>query len=275
MFEKGLIKKEENMFQEEKRKTNYGAMCLVCFFCCFFAFQFMKLVITQPSIATSSISVIDSPISADKLSDRRELWRVSQPSTYCLKIESFTKLATSPNVEKYKTRPFQSGGYNWTFIVYHKGNVKDGAPADWVSMYVQIDNSALFNSPKEVYAEVKFFIYNRKEDKYFTVSRALKMYPRGDGEGQGNSLSVYVIAPDFKPYERVYLKAKVRIINQKYSKDMETNVESWSDQASSWGFQRFVSFADLQDTSKGLLVNDTLKLEVEFEDLSNTKYFPS
>jgi len=35
-------------------------------------------------------------------------------------------------------------------------------------MYVQIDNSTLLNSPKEVYAEVKFFIYNRKEDKYLT-----------------------------------------------------------------------------------------------------------
>lgn len=113
MFEKGLIKKEETMFQEEKRKTNYGAICLVCFFCFFFAFQFMKLVTTQPSTTTSTISVIDSPISSHKLSDRRELWRVSPPSTYCLKIESFRKFATSPNAEKYESRPFQSGGYNW------------------------------------------------------------------------------------------------------------------------------------------------------------------
>jgi len=52
-------------------------------------------------------------------------------------------------------------------------------------------------------------------------------------------------------------------------------VESWSDQANSWGFQKFVPFADLKDTSKGLLVNDTLKMEIEFEDFSNTKYFPS
>ncbi|EFH51693.1 hypothetical protein ARALYDRAFT_484604 [Arabidopsis lyrata subsp. lyrata] len=369
MFEKGLIKKEETMFQEEKRKTNYGAICLVCFFCFFFAFQFMKLVTTQPSTTTSTISVIDSPISSHKLSDRRELWRVSPPSTYCLKIESFRKFATSPNAEKYESRPFQSGGYNWTLIVYPKGNVKEGAPGDWVSMYVQIDNSTLLNSPKEVYAEVKFFIYNRKEDKYFTYqetdakrfflfkpywgygnvrsygdvanpdagwlfdgdnvlfgvdvfvtevfnkwevfsftkslhnrlykwtltnfsllekeyyvsdkfviggrSWALKVYPSGDGEGQGNSLSLYVVAVDIKPYDKIYLKAKLRIINQRDSKHVEKKVESWSDQANSWGFQKFVPFADLKDTSKGLLVNDTLKIEIEFEDFSNTKYFPS
>lgn len=54
-----------------------------------------------------------------------------------------------------------------------------------------------------------------------------------------------------------------------------STVESWSDQANSWGFQKFVPFSDLKDTSKGLLVNDTLKIEVEFEDFSKTKYFPS
>ncbi|XP_010514530.1 PREDICTED: probable inactive serine/threonine-protein kinase fnkC [Camelina sativa] len=370
MFEKGLmIKKEENMFQEEKRKTNYGAIFLVCFFFCFFAFQCMKLVTTQPSTTTSSISVIDSPVTSGKLYDRRELWRVSPPSTYCLKIESFTKLATSPNAEKYESRPFQSGGYNWTFIVYPKGNVKDGAPAGYVSMYVQIDNSTLLNSPKEVYAEVKFFIYNRKQDKYFTYqetdakrfflfnpswgygnvrpyvdvanpaagwlfdgdsvifgvdvfvtevfnkwevfsftnnlhnrllewtipnfyslrkylyvsdifiigerSWALTVYPSGDGEGQGNSLSLYVYAVGVKRYEKIYLKAKLRIIDQKDSKDVEKKVESWSDQENSWGFQKFVPFADLKNTSKGLLVNDTLKIEVEFEEFSNTNYFPS
>ncbi|EOA24402.1 hypothetical protein CARUB_v10017651mg, partial [Capsella rubella] len=319
--------------------------------------------------SSSSISVVDSLVSSGKLSDRRELWRVSQPSTYCLKIESFRKLATSPNAEKYESRPFPSGGYNWTLLVYPKGNVKDGAPSDWVSMYVQIDNSTIINTPKEVYAEVKFFIYNRKEDKFFTYqetdakrfflfkpywgygnvrsygdvanpdagwlfdgdsvlfgvdifvtevfnkwevfsftkslhnrliewtipnfskldqlfylseifvirdrSWALKMYPRGDGEGQGNSLSLYVVAVDAKRYEKKYLKAKLRIVNQKGSNDFEKKVESWSDRANSWGFQKFVLFADLKDTSKGLLVDDTLKIEVEFDDFSNTEYFPS
>ncbi|CAN6849265.1 unnamed protein product [Brassica oleracea] len=81
----------------------------------------MKLGTTQPS-KTSSIAVIDSPISSDKLFDRREYWRERPPSTYCLKISSFTKLATSPNTQKYDSLPFASDGYNWTLTVYPKGN---------------------------------------------------------------------------------------------------------------------------------------------------------
>ncbi|CAE6071029.1 unnamed protein product [Arabidopsis arenosa] len=218
-----------------------------------------------------------------------------------------------------------------TLIVYPKGNKKDGGEGQ-VSLYVQIDNSTLLNSPKEVYAEVKFFIYNRKEDKYLTYqetdprrfflfkpyfgqprtksydeisnpdpnagynfdgdtnlfefyvsgvfviggrSWTLKVYPSGDREAQGNSLSLYIVAAGIKPYEEIYLKAKLRILNQRDTNHVEKKVESWSDQENSWGFEKFVSFANLTDTSRGLLVNDTLKMEVEFEDFSNTKYFPS
>ncbi|KAH0899703.1 hypothetical protein HID58_049271, partial [Brassica napus] len=142
-----------NIFQEEKRKANYGAIWLLCFFCCIFVFQVMKLGTTQPS-KTSSIAVIDSPISSDKLFDRREYWRERPPSTYCLKISSFTKLATSPNTQKYDSLPFASDGYNWTLTVYPKGNKNEDGDGQ-VSLYVQIDNSTLLNSPKEVYPEVK------------------------------------------------------------------------------------------------------------------------
>nr|VDD26372.1 unnamed protein product [Brassica oleracea] len=113
----------------------------------------MKLGTTQPS-KTSSIAVIDSPISSDKLFDRREYWRERPPSTYCLKISSFTKLATSPNTQKYDSLPFASDGYNWTLTVYPKGNKNEDGDGQ-VSLYVQIDNSTLLNSPKEVYPEVK------------------------------------------------------------------------------------------------------------------------
>lgn len=51
--------------------------------------------------------------------------------------------------------------------MYPKGNKNEDGEGQ-VSLYVQIDNSTLLNSPKEVYAEDKFFIYNRKEDKYLT-----------------------------------------------------------------------------------------------------------
>lgn len=85
---------------------------LVCFYCFIFVFQFMKLGTSQLS-KTSSITVINSPTTSDRLSDRREYLRERPPSTYCLKLASFTKVANSPNTEKYESRPFASGGYNW------------------------------------------------------------------------------------------------------------------------------------------------------------------
>ena len=47
--------------------------------------------------------------------------------------------------------------------MYPKGNKNEDGDGQ-VSLYVQIDNSTLLNSPKEVDPEIKFFIYNQKED---------------------------------------------------------------------------------------------------------------
>lgn len=47
------------------------------------------------------------------------------------------------------------------------------------------------------------------------------MYPNGDGDGQGNSVSLYLIPADIIPYDRIYLRAKLRILNQKDSKNFE------------------------------------------------------
>ncbi|KFK33728.1 hypothetical protein AALP_AA5G052300 [Arabis alpina] len=237
-----------------------------------------------------------------------------------------------------------------------------------LSLYVEIDNSTLVNNPqKTVLAEVKFFIYNQKEDVYLTYqetdaksfslfkpfwgqprtksygdivnlgygylfdgqlaigvdvfvtntfmqweafrftydfhhrlytwpiskfstldkefyvsdkfeiggrSWTLKLYPSGDGDGEGNSVSLYLVPADVIPYERIYLRAKLRIIDQKDSKHFERQVEFWANRTNSWGFQKFVSFSDLKNTSTGLLVNDVLKVQVAFEDLSKTKYYP-
>lgn len=35
------------------------------------------------------------------------------PSSYSLKMESFNKLLNSPYTERYQSRPFTVGGYNW------------------------------------------------------------------------------------------------------------------------------------------------------------------
>lgn len=54
--------------------------------------------------------------------------------------------------------------------------------------------------------------------------RALKVYPNGNGTGEGNSLSLYVILSEnqiLKTYEKVYVRAKLRVLDQKQSKHLQ------------------------------------------------------
>ncbi|KAF8091269.1 hypothetical protein N665_0450s0027 [Sinapis alba] len=99
-------------------------------------------------------------------------WRERPPSTYSLKIDNFSQLENSTTVsdDKYQSCPFTSGGYNWRLIVYPKGNEKDDG-SGFISMYVEIDSKSLmvFTPPTEVFAELRFFVYNKKENKYFTI----------------------------------------------------------------------------------------------------------
>ncbi|CAF2192860.1 unnamed protein product [Brassica napus] len=93
-------------------------------------------------------------------------WREHPPSSYSLKVHNFSQLEKSTTVsdDKYQSRPFSSGGYNWRLIVYPKGNEKDDG-SGFISMYVEIDSKIT----TEVFAELRFFVYNKKENKYFTI----------------------------------------------------------------------------------------------------------
>ncbi|XP_018469099.1 uncharacterized protein LOC108840779 [Raphanus sativus] len=98
-------------------------------------------------------------------------WREHPPSSYSLKVDSFKQLekSTSFTDDKYQSRHFSSGGYNWKLIVYPKGNEKDNGKG-FISMYIEIDSESLISAPQhEVFAELIFFVYNKKENKYLTI----------------------------------------------------------------------------------------------------------
>lgn len=56
-------------------------------------------------------------------------------------------------------------------------------------------------------------------------------------------------------------------------------VESWYNApgygVSGWGISKFIPLSDLKDLSKGFIVNDVLKVQVQMDAISLTKYFPS
>ncbi|CAL9216328.1 unnamed protein product [Arabidopsis halleri] len=86
------------------------------------------------------------------------------PSSYSLKMESFNTLLKSTFTEKYESRPFSVGGYNWTLVVYPNGNKKDSG-SGYLSLYVAIDNSTLAAAHQEIYADLRFYIFNKNERK--------------------------------------------------------------------------------------------------------------
>ncbi|ESQ47765.1 hypothetical protein EUTSA_v10020952mg [Eutrema salsugineum] len=91
--------------------------------------------------------------------------RHSRPSTYSLKIESFNTLL---NAERYESRPFPVGEYNWTLVVYPNGNKKDKG-SGYLSLYVTIDKSTLVDAHQEVYTDLRFYIFNKNERQYLTI----------------------------------------------------------------------------------------------------------
>ncbi|CAH2053051.1 unnamed protein product [Thlaspi arvense] len=69
-------------------------------------------------------------------------WREQPPSSYSLKFDKLSHL----NLDKYESRWFLSGGYNWCVIlrlvIYPKGNESDNG-SKFISMYVEFDNTSL------------------------------------------------------------------------------------------------------------------------------------
>ncbi|KAF3543431.1 hypothetical protein DY000_02004660 [Brassica cretica] len=227
------------------------------------------------------------------------------PSSYILKMESFNTLLKSNYAERYESRPFAVGGYNWTLVVYSNGNKKDSG-SGYLSLYVAIDNSTLVAAHQEVLADLRFYIFNNNERKYFTIqdttvwrfnvfktmwgfSQVLPvdtfkdpkngyLYDGDHCEGEGKFLSMFLKLngeEKLRPYEKVYVRAKLRVLNQSKLNNVQNQLDSWFSRAApSWGFRKFISFDDLRDSSKGFLVNDVLMVQVEMEAVSSTKYFP-
>ncbi|VVA99006.1 unnamed protein product [Arabis nemorensis] len=319
------------------------------------------------------VSSRDYKVSA---SNRVQGLRDRPPSSYSLKMESFNTLLKSTNTEKYVSRPFAVGGYNWTLVVYPNGNKQDSG-SGYLSLYVAIDNSTLVAAHQEVYADLRFYVFNKNERKYFTIqdtdvwkfsvfktmwgfsqvlpvdtfkdpskgylydgdhcefgvdvtipslfekselfsvaenfqnprftwtirgfstlfkdvylsdvfsiggrSWQIQVNPNGRATGEGKALSMYLnldVNEKFRPYEKIYLRAKLRVLNQGQLSNVERPLDLWYNGPGygagySWGYHEFISLADLKDSSKGFIVNDMLMVQVEIEAISSTKYFPN
>ncbi|EFH55412.1 hypothetical protein ARALYDRAFT_901780 [Arabidopsis lyrata subsp. lyrata] len=284
------------------------------------------------------------------------------PSSYSMKMESFNTLLKSANAQGYESRPFSVGGYN--------------CRSGYLSLYVAIDKSTPIAAQKEIYADLRFYIFNKNERKYLTIQDTdiwkfnvfktmwgfsqvltidtfknptngylydgdhcefgvdvtipplyekseffsvtenfhnprftwtiqrfsmllkdiylsdmfyirvrnwnIQVNPNGRATGEGKALSMYLnlnVNEKFKPYEKIYVRAKLRVLNQRNLNNLERPLDNWFigpeyGNEHAWGYHEFISFSDLRDSSKGFVVNDVLKVQVEMEAISSTKYSP-
>ncbi|CAH2067100.1 unnamed protein product [Thlaspi arvense] len=68
-----------------------------------------------------------------------------------------------------------------------------------------------------------------------------------------------------------YVKAKLRVLDQIRSTHVEKQVEGWpSATENGWGIEKFIPLADIKDASRGFVVDDTLKVQVEILSFSKT-----
>ncbi|XP_071918547.1 uncharacterized protein [Coffea arabica] len=102
----------------------------------------------------------------------------------------------------------------------------------------------------------------------------LRLCPKGDFGQEGKCLSLYLELVESEPATRIYADYKFQLKNQESGEDFElTGLDVFSSSTPSWGFSEFLSINDVDDSSKGFLVEDALIIQVEIIHISAVKKF--
>ncbi|CAH9060950.1 unnamed protein product [Cuscuta europaea] len=101
----------------------------------------------------------------------------------------------------------------------------------------------------------------------------LLLYPSGDSRANGRYLSLFLELLNFEDIivhgRKVYAKFILRIRNQLgIVEHKEAEVNGFFDGSDGWGGSKFLLLSEVESSSKGFLVKDSLIVEVEFKLLS-------
>nr|XP_023875700.1 uncharacterized protein LOC111988161 [Quercus suber] len=112
----------------------------------------------------------------------------------------------------------------------------------------------------------------------FTVADSqwkILVYPKGNSNGKAKAISVYLCSCNCLVSDLKYFaEFKLRIRDQINKNHVENTAKHWfSKSLKDWGFSQFLLLENLNDASKGFLVNDTLIVEAEIMAVSNIKLF--
>jgi len=98
-------------------------------------------------------------------------------------------------------------------------------------MYVEIDSKSLmlFTSPTEIFAELRFFVYNKKENKYFTIQGKLHLM-----------LSLYIYKFTYNSHQYIYMFSDV-------------GVKPFSELKTRWGLQQVLPRVTFNNPDNGYI----------------------
>ncbi|KAK7844155.1 ubiquitin carboxyl-terminal hydrolase 12 [Quercus suber] len=109
----------------------------------------------------------------------------------------------------------------------------------------------------------------------FAESRKILVYPKGNSNGKAKAISVYLCSCNCLLSDLKYFaEFKLRIRDQINKNHVENAAKHWfSKSLKDWGFLQFLLLENLNNASKGFLVNDTLIVDAEIMAVSNIKLF--
>ncbi|VFQ70549.1 unnamed protein product [Cuscuta campestris] len=111
------------------------------------------------------------PSTHDHASFEGVRWSIREvpPSHYMLHIESFSSLtlmlSDGGGTQFFKSQVFHACGHKWTFSVYPNGDVYRGSKGN-ISVFLSIEDTDALPLGWEVYADLKFILFDQRRDKY-------------------------------------------------------------------------------------------------------------
>ncbi|EYU41019.1 hypothetical protein MIMGU_mgv1a021157mg, partial [Erythranthe guttata] len=92
--------------------------------------------------------------------------REATPAHFLIKIESFSLLEKC-GIDKYETKVFAAGEYNWRLIIYPNGDNTVGEDCDYVSVHLAMaDTSSILPANFEVNVVFSIFLFDQISDNY-------------------------------------------------------------------------------------------------------------
>ncbi|VFQ62500.1 unnamed protein product [Cuscuta campestris] len=193
-----------------------------------------------------------------------------------LHIESFSSLtlllSDGGGTQFFKSQIFHACGHKWTFSVYPNGGVYRGSKGN-TSVFLSIEDTDALPLGWEVYADLKFFLFDQRRDKYlvFQDNKVNRFHVVVELSTEEEYLALrlkLVGSKDGSTAPRLLVNFMMSIRNQLSGKDKTAKDCGWVTEKSAWGWSKFIPLIDLQDPCKGFLVDNCIIIEANTRNVS-------